>query len=427
MSLTRRRFIRNMLAAPVIGGALLNNSALAITSAQSEANALGKTLVVIFQRGGCDGLNVVVPYGDADYYSARGNSIAINPAGEGASSALDLDGFFGLHPSMSAMHKIFQEGGMAVMPTVSWEHTNRSHFKNQPAIESGGDFSATQGWLNRHLQSEQRDVPLRAVALGSLSQALRGNASVSTINNLAQSGLGEVRGGSKSDNIRQFLNENIKRSMKTSYDLDHRDSVSRHLLHQHGRQLLSDLEVLAPIDPANYQVENGAVYSKSKLAKQLKDAAQLIKSNIGVEVISISNGGWDTHTDQGGATGNQARKLTDFSDSIGAFYQDMGDKMNDVMILTMSEFGRSLKPNGNLGTDHGHAAAWFVIGQSITGGVYGEWPGLSTEDLNRGRYLSDTVDFRNIMGDILITHLNNPNIDQVLPGFTQHQNIGFLS
>ncbi|MCK5872125.1 MAG: DUF1501 domain-containing protein, partial [Methylococcales bacterium] len=216
MSLTRRRFIRNMLATPVMGSALLNNSAFAtIASAQSTANALGKTLVVIFQRGGCDGLNTVVPYGDSNYYSVRGNSIAINPPGEGQGSALDLDGFFGLHPSMSAMHKIYQAGEMAIMPAVSWENTSRSHFKNQPAIESGGDFSASQGWLNRHLQSQQRDVPLRAVELGKLSQAMRGDARVSTITNLAKGGLGH----SRHQGIRQFLDNGLKHSMGRSYNL----------------------------------------------------------------------------------------------------------------------------------------------------------------------------------------------------------------
>jgi uncharacterized protein (DUF1501 family) len=416
-----------MIATPILGSALLNTSAFAtIASAQSEANALGKTLVVIFQRGGCDGLNVVVPYGDSEYYSARGNSIAINPPEEGEGSALDLEGFFGLHPKMSAMHEIFQAGNMAVMPAVSWENTNRSHFRNQVAIESGGEFSGTQGWLNRHLQSQQRKVPLRAVALGELSQALRGNAAVSTISNLAQSGLGKL-GKRESETVKQFLNHDLAQYMGESYGLEHKDNVSRQLLHQHGNQLLSDLDILKPIDSALYQVENGAVYSKSKLATKLKNSAQLIKSNLGVEVISISNGGWDTHTNQGGATGNQATKLADFSDSIGAFYQDMGDKMNDVIILTMSEFGRSLKPNANLGTDHGHAAAWFVIGQSITGGLYGEWPGLSTDQLNRGRYLSESIDFRNIMTEILINHLQNTDINQVLPHFNNYQPVGFLS
>ena len=423
MSLTRRRFIRNMLATPVMGSALLNNSAFAtIASAQSTANALGKTLVVIFQRGGCDGLNTVVPFGDANYYSARGNSIAINPPGEGNGSALDLDGFFGLHPSMSAMHKIYQAGDMAIMPAVSWEGTNRSHFKNQPAIESGGDFSASQGWLNRHLQSQQRDVPLRAVELGKLSQAMRGEAKVSTITNLAKRGLGF----SRNKNIRQFLDNELKQYMGQSYPLDHNGSESRKLLHQQGNQLLEDLDVLNTVDPAQYLVENGAVYSQSKLAIRLKNAAQLIKSNLGIEIISVSSGGWDTHANQGGAGGSQAQKLADFSDSIGAFYQDMGERMSDVMILTMSEFGRSVKTNASLGTDHGHAAAWFVIGQSVAGGIYGEWPGLSMEQLNHGRYLAETIDFRNVMGEVLINHLQNPHIDQVLPNFSRYQHVGFL-
>lgn len=425
MSLTRRHFIRNMLAAPLMGNALLNNSAVAaINTAQATAAALGKTLVVIFQRGGCDGLNTVVPYGDADYYSARGGTIAIPPPEEGTRSALDLDGFFGLHPSMSAMQEIFQAGDMAIMPAVSWENTNRSHFENQAAIESGGKFLSSQGWLNLHLQNQQRDVALRALNFGGLAQAMRGDFTVSTVSNLSKRGLGE----SYDADIKSFLNDDLLKHMNTSYDLSNIAGTSRDLLYTHGRKLLDDIDVLGGIDPASYQVENSANYPNSGLGTDLKNAAQLIKANLGVEVVSISSGGWDTHSNQGGAeeNGAHAKKLADFSNSIGAFYKDMGDNMSDVMILTMSEFGRSLNVSASNGTDHGHAAAWFVIGQAVNGGIYGDWPGLSVDQLNHGRYLSETIDFRDIMGEVLINHLSNANIDQVLPGFNNYQSVGFL-
>lgn len=422
MSLSRRDFIRNLLVTPVIGSTLLNKSTIA--SAQSTANALGKTLVVIFQRGGCDGVNTVVPYGDADYYSVRGGSIAIPPPGEAARSTLDLDGFFGLHPSMSAMHDIYKTGDMAIMPAVSWVDTDRSHFKNQAAIESGGDFFSTQGWLNRHLQNQQREVPLRALNFGRFAQSMRGNYTVSSVSNLAERGLGE----SKNTRIQQFLEHTFPQQMSTVYELEHATGTSRDLLYKSGRKLLTDLDVLKDIDPSRYLVENNAIYPDSDLSDELKNAAQLIKANLGLEIISISDRGWDTHSGQGGAEeeGIHSKKLANFSDSIGAFYKDMGDNMEDVVILTMSEFGRSLKPNASNGTDHGHAAAWFVMGRSIAGGLFGEWPGLQSSQLNNGRYLAETIDFRNIMADILIRHLENPNIDQVIPDFTDHRPLGFF-
>ncbi|MDQ6956905.1 MAG: DUF1501 domain-containing protein [Mariprofundaceae bacterium] len=427
MSLTRRHFLRNMLLAPVVGSQLLNQSAIAATlsPAQSVANALGKTLVVVFQRGGCDGLNTVVPYGDQDYYSARGGSIAIAPPNEGARSALDLDGFFGLHPSMTAMQQIYQAGDMAIMPAVSWENSNRSHFENQAAIESGGKFLAEQGWLNLHLQAQVRNVPLRAVNLGTLAQSMRGNFTVSSISNMAKLGLGE----SGRVNTQQFLDQDLKQSMETAYHLDHADNPSRNLLHKHGQKMLNNIDVLKDIDAGSYVAENGAVYSGSKLATEFKNAAQLIKSNLGLEVISIGQGGWDTHTKQGGGeeNGAQSKKLADLSDSLGAFYTDMGADMKDVMVVVMSEFGRSVKVNANKGTDHGHAAAWFVIGGGVNGSIYGDWPGLATAQLNNGRYLENTIDFRNILGEVMSQYLQNPNFEQALPNFSNYQPVGFMA
>jgi len=322
------------------------------------------------------------------------------------------------------MVDIFHNGDMAIMPTVSWENTNRSHFENQAAIESGGQFLASQGWLNLHLQSDYREVPLRALNMGKLAQSMRGDYTVTALSSLSNSGLGR----SYNQDVQQFLENDLINYMNSSYNLMSSGSDNRQLLYRHGVKLLEDLDILSDINADTYQTENGAVYPSSGLADDLKNAAQLIKADMGLEVISVGVGGWDTHSNQGGAEENGAlsKKLEDFSDSIGAFYTDLGEKMQDVLILTMSEFGRSAKVNANIGTDHGHAASWFVIGKSVQGSVYGEWPGLFADQLNRGRYLNDTIDFRNIMAEVLLNHLQNQNVDQALSGFSDYNPLGFL-
>jgi uncharacterized protein (DUF1501 family) len=406
----RRQFIRNLMTLPIATGSFLYanpfsfiNSAQAATSAAS-----GKTLVVIFQRGGCDGLNTVVPYGDDNYYNLR-SSIAIP-----ASSALDLDGFFGLHPSLSPLHQLYQNGVVGVMPAVHYENASRSHFDSQDYIESAMTGGAMDGWLNRHLSSQAQDGIIRAASVGNeLSHSLRGSTSVMTFNDLSSFNL---------DNLNQHFISNLQDIY--GQEISSQDK-NRLLIHQDGQLMLQNMQRIIDITSNDYSPENNALYPSSTYGRQLQQISQLIKSNVGLEAATINIGGWDTHSNQGGVVGSQASRHADFASGINALYYDLGQRMDDVIILTMTEFGRTAKQNASAGTDHGNASSWFAIGNSVQGGIYGDWPGLQLDQLYRERYLAHNIEYTDIFAEILINHLQNTNLNDVIPGHN-YQAIGLL-
>lgn len=381
--------------------------------------------MVVFQRGGCDGLNTVVPYGDDTYYNLR-PSIAIAPPNAGnPEAAIPLQDdthadFFGLHPALAAFDPIYKAGDLAVLPTVHYPDASRSHFDSQAFIESADTAKSLDGWLNRHLSTSSTTADLRAVGFGgTLPHALKGPEIVSSFNNLTHFNLGLP--SAESDALLQRLTPIYGQT--PNLNVPYQES-----LHHFGRVLVHDLDVISQVTSTPYVPANGAVYPSSTFGKQLQQTAQLIKSGVGLEIATLSMGGWDTHGNQGGgnAHGSQARRLADFANSIAAFYNDLGGQMQDVMVLTMTEFGRTAKENGSKGTDHGNASTWFVMGRSVSGGIYGEWPGLHEEQLYRGRYLSHTVDYRDILGEILTGHLGNEALDFLLP-MHDYQPVGFLS
>ena len=378
--------------------------------------ATGKTLVVIFQRGGCDGLNTIVPYGEDAYYNLRPNIGIARPNPGNSDSAIDLDGFFGLHPALAAFHPLFDNGHLAILPTVHYPEASRSHFDSEHFLESAASIGdrnnkdKLDGWLNRHLATRNKPGQLRAVSFGnSVAQALRGEANVSAFKDLSKFNLGldEDRG----DLLLSRLIGLYGRSPDP-------DTVNRSLTHSAGEVALNNLDVINDIHSENYIPANGAVYPTSTYGRQLMQTAQLIKANVGLEVVTISQGGYDTHGEQGGANGRHAERLFDFSNGIVALYQDLGDRMSDVVILTMSEFGRTAQQNGSMGTDHGNASSWFVIsgGDNINGGIHGRWPGLKEDQLYKGRYLDFTVDYRNLLAEITTNFLGNPDLSIVFTG-----------
>ena len=375
----------------------------------------GKTLVVVFQRGGCDGLNTIVPHGEDAYYSLRPN-IRIAPPSANSLSAIDLDGFFGLHPALESFYPLFDNGNLAILPTIHYPKASRSHFDSEHFLESAaaladrGKKDDLDGWLNRHLATRNKPGQLRAVSFGnSVSQALRGEVNVSSFNDLSKFNLGldEDRG--------DLLLSRLIGLYGQSPDPD---TVNRSLTHSAGEVALNNLEVINDIHSQNYVPANGAVYPSSRYGRQLMQTAQLIKASVGLEIVTISHGGYDTHGEQGGAEGRHASRLFEFSNGITALYQDLGDRMSDVVILTMSEFGRTARQNGSIGTDHGNASCWFVLGGTgnINGGIHGTWPGLQEDQLYKGRYLDFTVDYRNLLGEITTKFLDNPNLDIIFTG-----------
>src|SRR5207247_3312655 len=267
--------------------------------------------------------------------------------------------------------------------------TTRSHFDAQDYMESGtpGVKTTQDGWLARGLQAVPAAPasPFRAVAMGpQLPRALRGDVAAVAMGTVAdfdvRQDMGRMAGGSV----------NARRGFESLYEQGVKD-----ILHGTGRETFDAVKILKTANPQRFAPENGAEYPKGRLGDSLKQIAQLIKADVGLEVAFADGGGWDTHANQGNERGQLAQRLSEFSQSLAALYRDLGDRMNDVVVLTMSEFGRTVRENGNRGTDHGHATAMLVLGGAVRGGkVYGRWPGLAREQLFEGRDLAVTTDFR---------------------------------
>jgi uncharacterized protein (DUF1501 family) len=399
---TRRGFLRGGALALVGTSVVPAFLTRAVYAEVDRAAANRKKLVVIFQRGACDGLNVVVPYREKNYYSMR-PTIAIQQK-----DVLDLDGYFGLHPMMAAMKPLYDQGHLAIVHAAGSPDPSRSHFDAQDYMESGtpGVKSTTDGWLNRALQVEAlsgKPSPFRAVALGpEVPRTLQGSVPAVAVANLADFSVGG-RGPQASP---------ISNAFQAMYD-ESTDAV----LHGTGQETFEAVKMLKAADPAHYQPANGVVYPNTPFGNSLKQIAQLMKANLGVEAAFSDIGGWDTHQNQGAATGQLANRLREFSESIAAFWQDMGDDAENVTMVTMSEFGRTARQNGTGGTDHGHANVMFVLGGQVKGGkVYGEWPGVKDEQLNEGRDLKVTTDFRRVLGEAAYKTLGARKLDIVFPG-----------
>jgi uncharacterized protein (DUF1501 family) len=365
-----------------------------------------KTLIAIFQRGAVDGLNVVVPYGEHSYYDLRPN-IAIPKPDGGAESAINLDGYFGLHPSLSSFKPLWDSKRLAIVHASGSPDSTRSHFDAQDYMESAtpGVKSTQDGWLNRYLQSKadpQKSL-FRAVSMTqNMPRAMQGKAPALAISNLADF---SIRAGQSS--------AAVQGGFEAIYDQTVNDA-----LHGTGKETFEAINYLKQVNPSQYKAENGANYPRTPFGNSLLQIAQLIKAGVGLEVAFTDVGGWDTHVNEGNQQGQLSNLLRQFSSAIAALHTDLGSRMDDVVILTMSEFGRTAKENGNRGTDHGHANAMFVVGNSVRGGkVYGDWPGLKSDQLNEGRDLALTTDFRDVFGEIATKHLGTTNLKAVFPGY----------
>jgi uncharacterized protein (DUF1501 family) len=320
---------------------------------------------------------------------------------------IDLNGFFGLHPSLSSFKPLWDQRQLAIVHAAGSPDTTRSHFDAQDYMESGtpGVKITSDGWLNRTLQSEPgtADSPFRAIALGtSLPRILSGKASAVAVSNV--NGFAIAGGNSAAP---------VGNTFEAMYDQSV-DSV----LHGTGRETFEAVKMLKSADPQHYTPAPGANYPKGRFGDALRQTAQLIKSNLGVQIAFTDIGGWDHHVNEGATDGQLANVLRDFSQSIAAFWTDLGPLTEDTVLVTMSEFGRTARENGNRGTDHGHANVMFVLGGPVRGGrVYGSWPGLDPSQLNDGRDLALTTDFRRVLGEAVSRHLGNRNLNAVFPGF----------
>ncbi len=436
--INRRAFFRRgglALVALGLPPEFLTRSLLAPTRAAERK----KTLICIFQRGAVDGLNMVVPFGEKAYYRRR-RSIAVPAPSGRTEGAIDLDGFFGLHPALGPLHDLYARRELAVVHAVGSPHPTRSHFDAQDFMETAtpGVKSTRDGWLNRLLRETEcaactgrtladgaahaadhqagqtglaASPALRGIAMGSaLPLALRGPHPALAIADLDRFG---VAGGRDAA---------LQASFERAYRTEAGDLVS-----SAAGEAFDAIDILRGADLARYRPAAGVQYPPGNFGRSLQQIAQLIKAGVGVEVAFADIGGWDTHQAQGGTQGQLANRFSELGRGIRALYDDLGDRMDDVVLLTMSEFGRTVAENGSGGTDHGHANCMFVMGGGVRGGrVLGDWPGLETEQLYEGRDLALTTDFRDVFGELAIRHLGADRLDLVFPGHAGGRSLGLI-
>jgi uncharacterized protein (DUF1501 family) len=384
-----------------------------LRGASVGGTARGRTLICLFQRGAADALNVVVPHGEAAYYRLRPSIAIPRPTMTGKmAGAVDLDGFFGLHPALAPMKPLWDQRILAPVHAVGSPSSTRSHFDAQDYMETGtpDQKSTRDGWLNRYL-------------------ALRGTCEAGCVHDGAQAPFRAVSMTQQTPRILEGPQATIAMSSLDEFSVrasgpavDRLEALYRtgsaDVVHAAGGEMFEAVKILRAANPRQYAPQNGATYPASQFGQRLKQIAQLIKADVGLEVAFADVGGWDTHVNQGGATGQLALRLDDFARSVSALVADLGDRMSDVTILTMSEFGRTARQNGSAGTDHGHAGALFVIGGSVKGGkVHGKWPGLEPEQLHEGRDLALTTDFRSVFSEVAAKHLGAKRLEVLFPGY----------
>ncbi|HXG66888.1 MAG TPA: DUF1501 domain-containing protein [Blastocatellia bacterium] len=405
MATTRRFFLKS-------SGLALAGSAAAPSFLQRAV--MGQTItgkdrpiiIAIFQRGAADGVSMVVPFGDKNYSTAR-PQIAIPAPGRGNQDAsIDLDGFFALHPALAPFKPIYDAGQLAIVHAVGSPANTRSHFDAQDYMETAtpGRKSTPDGWLNRYMMAkkEAKVSPFRAVAFSAnMPRTLMGREPAIAMTNIGDFG---VRAGG---------NGQVAQGFEALYA-----QAAGDVLAGTGKEAFEAVKMLKAANPQQYQPANGANYPRTPFGRSLLQIAQLIKSDIGLEVAFTDIGGWDTHANQGASRGQLANRLQEFSQGIAALYRDLGERMKNIVILTMTEFGRTIRQNGSGGTDHGHASCLFALGGPVKGGkVYGKWPGLAVEQLHEGRDLALTTDFRDVFAEVAARHLKASNLNQIFPGY----------
>jgi uncharacterized protein (DUF1501 family) len=396
---TRRYFLRS--SALAIAGFGVAPSWLLRAAAQGDSRR--KILVAIFQRGAADGLNIVVPYFEKSYYELR-PTLAV-PAPGKPNGAIDLDGRFGLHPSLQQLKPLWDSGQLAIVDAAGSPDPTRSHFDAQDYMESGNPGrTTTDGWLNRALAPAGQGVsPVRAIAMSAeLPRTLRGKQTAVALNNLEQF---QVRNSAAASVLESMYATTSDSTLKTS-----------------GRETFEAVKMLESINRAPYTPANGAQY-QGEFGRGLQQIAKLIKADVGVEAAFAEIGGWDHHSNE---MPQLIPLLQQFGNSLAAFCRDMGDRMADIVLVTMSEFGRTAKEDGNGGTDHGHGNVMMVLGGAVHGGkIYGRWPGLQPEQLYEQRDLAVTTDFRDVLGE-LASHQLGQKMDQVFPGYTRGETLGLI-
>jgi uncharacterized protein (DUF1501 family) len=394
--LTRRIFLRD--SAIVMAGA--GSVPFWLGRAAAAASGKRKILVAIFQRGAADGLNMVVPFSEKRYYELRPT------LGIQAGNTIDLDGRFGLNQALQPLKKLWDNKQLAIVQATGSPDPSRSHFDAQDYMESGTPGTKGDGWLNRALpDAGPQTSPLQAIAISaSLPRTLQGDRAAIAIND-----------------VQQFHAIEDTRDIIASMYANSRDKQ----LSIAGRNAFAAMKIIESLNKGSYTPSGNAPYNQGgELGRNLQQIARLIKADAGVEAAFAEVGGWDHHQNEQGQLNNSLRQL---AVALSAFCTDMGDRMEDIVLVTMSEFGRTAEENGNLGTDHGHGNVMFVLGGPVQGGkVYGKWPGLEKEQLFEGRDLAVTTDFRTVLGEVISRHLGTADLGRVFPRYQEGVPLGLL-
>ncbi len=365
----------------------------------------GDTLVVVFLRGAADVLNMVVPHGEEAYYQLRPSLGIPHPDDTKTNQeerTIDLDGFFGFHPSMRALLDAWRSEQLAIIHACGAPDESRSHFKAMELMERGveDERGPASGWIGRHLGTLNtgNSSPLRAVGMGTRPQrSLSGSVPVSALRSIADFHLGG--------------DPRALQQMRAALNTVYAEDVL-------GQDTLSIMDTLETLDPLTYHPSRSAKYPDSEFGLAIKQTAMLIKAEVGLEVSAIDVGGWDTHFAQGASTGQMPNLMQDLAEGLAAFHTDMFDHMRQLTTVTMSEFGRRASENGSLGTDHGHGSMMMVLGGNVRGGkVHGEWPGMTEGQLIGPGDLAVTTDYRDVLSEILVKRLNNPATDEIFPEY----------
>ena len=371
-----------------------------------------KVLVTIFQRGAMDGLMAVPPLereAEGVFRTLRPRLAMSAARSAGDSRILDLESGFGLHPAFARLLPLWKDERLAIVHAVGSPHTTRSHFDAQDYMETAtpGRKGTPSGWLNRAVGAlGHAGSPFRAVAMtAAMPRSLYGEQSAVAVTDLSsfEVGLpGARRSGAAAGQGFEALYE----------------QASQALLRDTGRETFEATEMLQRLDVQSYRPARGAQYPRSALGDALRQIAFLVKSNVGLEVAFAESLGWDTHIQQGAQFGAFAQRSQDLAESIAAFWTDLGSHRDDVVVLTMTEFGRTVAENGSAGTDHGHGSCLFVLGNEVDGGkVHGQFPGLDREALYEGRDLPVTTDFRSVFSEVAGRHLGVTDRATLFPGW----------
>lgn len=406
-TLTRRDFFRSVAAVPQATAWPTWMPRLAFAPEQTAPR--GDVLLVIFLRGAADVLNMVVPFGEGAYYTARPTIAIPRPdqlsAGPGG-SAVDLDGYFGFHPGLAPLKAAYDEAHLAIIHACGAPDISRSHFKAMALMERGveDERGPASGWINRHLATYNtgNNSPIRAIGLGPvLPQSLYGSVPATAMRSIVDFHL------NGDDEVGQYLYKMLRGLYAQDTEIG-----------QVGRETLDVIDILSKLDPAQYRPSDGAFYPESSFGYSLRQAAMLIKAEAGLEVAAVDLGGWDTHFGQGGSQGLMASLLANLGAGLAAFHADMIDHMHEITVVIMSEFGRRVKENASLGTDHGHGSLMMLLGGNVNGGkVLGDWPGLEIDQLFGPGDLAVTTDYRDVLAEVIGRRLNNQAIEEIFPEY----------